>query len=80
VRRPDAVDVLRGRHDELLEVLSWTDMAVVEVYRTSVRHHPTAVGLTPFPGDLMDPFLDPIGRTMATGGVLTPLCFGRSRT
>jgi predicted nuclease of predicted toxin-antitoxin system len=38
--QPDAVDVLRERHDELLDVLSWTDTAVVEVYRTSVRHHP----------------------------------------
>ena len=37
---PDAVDVLSERHDELLDVLSWTDAAVVEVYRTSVRHHP----------------------------------------
>jgi predicted nuclease of predicted toxin-antitoxin system len=38
--QPDAVDVLRERHEELLDVLSWTDTAVVEVYRTSVRHHP----------------------------------------
>jgi hypothetical protein len=36
--QPDAVDVLRDRHDELLGVLSWTDTAVVEVYRTSVWH------------------------------------------
>jgi len=38
--QPDAVDVLRERHDELHDVLLWTDTAVVEVYRTSVRHHP----------------------------------------
>jgi limonene-1,2-epoxide hydrolase len=38
--QPDAVDVLRERHDELLDVLSWSDTAVVEVYRASVRHHP----------------------------------------
>jgi hypothetical protein len=38
--QPDAVDVLRERHDELLGALSWTDTAVIEVYRTSVRHHP----------------------------------------
>lgn len=38
--QPDAPDVLRERHDELLDVLAWTDTAVVEVHRTRVRHHP----------------------------------------
>jgi hypothetical protein len=40
----------------------------------------TAVGVTPFTGDLLDPFLDPTGRTMAIGGVLTRMCFCSSRT
>jgi hypothetical protein len=38
--QPDAVDVLRARHDELLDVLLWTDTEVIEVYRTRVDHHP----------------------------------------
>jgi hypothetical protein len=57
--QPDAVDVLRERHDELLDVLSWTDTAVVEVYRTSVRHHPPRWDLTPFSGDALGPILGP---------------------
>ena len=40
VRVPDAPDVLGARHDELLDALSWTDTAVIELYRTRVRHHP----------------------------------------
>lgn len=38
--QPDAVDVVRERYDELLEALSWTNTAVIEVYRTKIKHYP----------------------------------------
>jgi predicted nuclease of predicted toxin-antitoxin system len=38
--QPDAVDVLHERHDELLDALSWSETAVIEVYKTKVKHHP----------------------------------------
>jgi hypothetical protein len=37
--QPDAVDVVRERYDELLDALSWTDTAVIEVYRTKIKHY-----------------------------------------
>ncbi|MPZ89810.1 MAG: hypothetical protein GEU81_17510 [Nitriliruptorales bacterium] len=38
--QPDAVEVLPARLEELLDKASWTQTAVLEVYRTTVRHHP----------------------------------------
>ena len=46
----------------------------------SVRHDPPRRDRRRSTTRVLDPFLDPIGRTMAIGGVLTPLCFGWSRT
>lgn len=37
--QPDAVDVLEDRLEELLENLTWTETAVIEVYHTRVRHY-----------------------------------------
>lgn len=40
VEQPDAPRVIDDRLDELIEALSWTESAVIEVFRTRVRHYP----------------------------------------
>jgi uncharacterized protein with PIN domain len=40
VEQPDAPGVVEDRLDELIEALSWTDSAVVEIFRKRVRHYP----------------------------------------
>lgn len=40
VEQPDGPEVVEQRLDELVEALGWTDTAVVEVFRTKVRHSP----------------------------------------
>lgn len=40
VEQPDASEVIENRLDEMIEALAWTQSAVIEVFRTSVRHHP----------------------------------------
>jgi limonene-1,2-epoxide hydrolase len=40
VEQPDGPGVIEDRLDELIESLGWTESAVVEVFRTTVRHHP----------------------------------------
>ena len=40
VEQPDAAEVIENRLGELIEALSWTESAVVEVFRTTVRHYP----------------------------------------
>lgn len=38
--QPDAVEIVSARLDELRDKLPWTKSAVLEVYRTKVRHYP----------------------------------------
>ncbi len=40
VEQPDAPEVIEDRLDDLVESLGWTESAVIEIFRTSVRHHP----------------------------------------
>lgn len=40
VEQPDAPEVMDDRLDDLVEALGWTESAVIEIFRTSVRHHP----------------------------------------
>jgi hypothetical protein len=40
VEQPDGPGVVEARHDELIEKLGWKDAAVLEVFRTKVKHHP----------------------------------------
>jgi limonene-1,2-epoxide hydrolase len=40
VEQPDAAEVMENRLDDVIEALAWTESAVIEVFRTSVRHHP----------------------------------------
>jgi predicted nuclease of predicted toxin-antitoxin system len=40
VEQPYAAQVLEQRLDELVDALTWNEHAVVEVFRTKVRHHP----------------------------------------
>lgn len=44
VEQPDGPEVLEQRLDELVEKLTWTETAVLEVFRTKVRHHPPKWG------------------------------------
>jgi len=38
--QPDAVEVVDAHLDELRDKLSWTESAVLEVYRTRITHYP----------------------------------------
>ena len=78
--QPDAVDVFRERYGELLDVVVVDRHGGGRGVPRERAASSTAVGVTPFSGSLLDPFLDPIGRTVAIGGVLTRMCFCRSRT